>query len=172
MPVAIWLTLGACLVAAYLDIRRRRIPNWLTASLAIAAIAVHAFSGIRAVGESIAVMAVLTALGTLLYSRGGIGGGDIKLAIAASGMVSFPLCIPFLLYTAIGGGLLAIVFVIVRGGARASFSRAIMLTASSGAQGLSVEKSETLPYAVAFAFGATMVVLAQSVAPFLRLVQL
>ena len=63
-------------------------------------------------------MAVLTAAGTVVYALGGIGGGDIKLAIAASGMLGFPLCIPFLLYTAIGGGVLAIVFIVSRGKVR------------------------------------------------------
>jgi prepilin peptidase CpaA len=125
-------------------VRARRVPNWLTGSLALAAILVHAFGGLRAAAISLAVMAVLVAAGTLLYSRGGIGGGDIKLAIAASGMLSFPLCIPFLIYAAIGGGLLAVAY---------------MLTT----------KSKTMPYALAFAFGAVVVALSQSVAPFLRI---
>lgn len=170
MSIAIGLTLAACFVASYFDVKARRIPNWLTASLAAAAVFVHAFAGIRSAGESLAVMAVLTLAGTLLYARGGIGGGDIKLAIAASGMLSFPLCIPFVLYTAIGGGVLAVIVVLTRGNARASFTRAILMT-TSGPQGVSARKSETLPYAVAFAFGATMVALSQSIAPFLRITQ-
>jgi prepilin peptidase CpaA len=98
-------------------------------------------------------MVVLTGAGTLLFSRGGIGGGDIKLAIAASGMVSFPSCVPFLLYSAIGGGLLAIGFIL--------FLRT--------ARGENSPKPKTLPYAVAFLFGAVMLALSQSVAPFLRI---
>lgn len=170
MSNIIWLTLAACFAASYFDVRARRIPNWLTASLAAAAVLVHAFGGIRSVAESLAVMAVLTAAGTLIYARGGIGGGDVKLAIAASGMLSFPLCIPLLLYTAIGGGLFAVIVVLVRGNARASFSRAISMTMSAP-QGVAARKGETLPYAVAFAFGAIMVALSQSIAPFLRITQ-
>jgi Flp pilus assembly protein protease CpaA len=98
-------------------------------------------------------MIVLTAAGTLVYSWGGIGGGDIKLAVPASGMVSYPLCVPFLLYSAIGGGLLAIGFILLRRAAR----------------GDNIPKSKTLPYAVAFLFGAVVLVLSQSVAPFLRI---
>jgi prepilin peptidase CpaA len=168
MPVAIWLTLAGCLAASYCDVRTRRIPNWLTGSLAAAAIVVHAFAGIHSLAESLAVMAVLTAGGTVVYALGGIGGGDIKLAIAASGMLGFPLCIPFLLYTAIGGGLLAIVFIVSRRKVRETASR-VMLTTMGGSRGVVAGKGETLPYAVAFAFGAILIVLSQSVAPFLRI---
>lgn len=148
-----WLTLAGCAIASYGDVRTRRIPNWLTGSLALAALAIHSFYGLRAALISLLVMAVLTAAGTLVYSRGGIGGGDIKLAIAASGMLSYPLCLPFLLYSAIGGGLLAVGFLVVRRQSRAS---------ASG-------KRETLPYAVAFVFGALLVALSQTYAPFLRI---
>ena len=168
MFVAVWLVVAASLIAAYCDVRTRRIPNWLTGSLAIAAIIVHSFLGLRPVAESLAVMAVLTAAGTLVYARGGIGGGDIKLAIAASGMLSYPLCVPFLLYTAIGGGLLAVALHLARGMARDTFSRVALMT-MAGAQGVAAGKSETLPYAVAFAFGAIVLALSQSIAPFLRI---
>jgi prepilin peptidase CpaA len=168
MFVALWLVVAASLFAAYTDVRARRIPNWLTGSLAIAAVILHAFFGIRSVAESLAVMAVLTAAGTLVYARGGIGGGDIKLGIAASGMLGYPLCIAFLLYTAIAGGVLAVVFIVTRGLARDTFSRVALMT-MGGAQGVAAGKSETLPYAVAFAFGAIVLLMSQSIAPFLRI---
>lgn len=151
--IPVWLTLAWCAVASYGDVRTRRIPNWLTGSLALAALAIHSFYGLRAALISLVVMAVLTAGGTLIYSRGGIGGGDIKLAIAASGMLSYPLCLPFLLYSAIGGGLLAVGFLLLCRQSRAN---------ASG-------KRETLPYALAFAFGAVLLALSQTYAPFLRI---
>jgi prepilin peptidase CpaA len=156
------------LAASYCDVRSRRIPNWLTGSLALAALAVHSFSGPRAVAISLLFMAVLTAAGTLIYSKGGIGGGDIKLAIAASGMLSYPLCVPFLLYSAIGGGILAVAFILFRGNARASLARAVSITMRVPL-GDASRKSAMLPYAVAFAFGAALIALSQSVAPFLRI---
>lgn len=113
-------------------------------------------------------MLVLTTALALVYSRGGIGGGDIKLAIAGSGMLGFPLCVPFLFYTAIGGGLLAVSFILSRRGARETASH-VMLLAMGGSQGVAAGKRETLPYAVAFAFGAVLVALSQSIAPFLRI---
>jgi prepilin peptidase CpaA len=156
------------LAASYCDVQSRRIPNWLTGSLALAALAVHSFSGLGAVALSLLVMVVLTAAGTLIYSKGGIGGGDIKLAITASGMLSYPLCVPFLLYSAIGGGILAVAFIVLKGSARASLARAVSMTMGVP-QDVASTKSATLPYAVVFAFGAVMIVLSQSVAPFLRI---
>jgi len=165
--LTIWLTLAATLVASLFDLRSRRIPNFLTATLAALALVVHAFNGPIALLTAFAVMAVLTVGGALIYSRGGIGGGDVKLAIAASGMLSYPLCVPFLLYSAIGGGLLAMLYLVFRPEARPALARAVVMVAG-GAPSVSVKRL-TLPYGLAFAFGAVAIALAQSVAPFMRI---
>ena len=168
MPAPIWFVLAACFGAIYGDVRFRRIPNWLTGSLAAAAIIVHSFSGVRSVAISIAVMAIMTLLGALVHGRGVIGGGDIKLSIAACGMLGYPLCVLFLLYTMIGGGLLAVVLILFRSNAARSFS-SVALTTTGGSQVVARSKTQSMPYAIAFAFGALLVALSQSVAPFLRI---
>jgi prepilin peptidase CpaA len=168
MTVSIFLVLVGCLAAAYTDVRTRRIGNRLTGSLAIAAIVVHAFAGVTAVVVTLLILMVATALGSFVYARGGIGGGDVKLAIAASALLGYPLCIDFLLYSAIGGGLLAVAFILVRGDHRQSYARLLTLT-SAGTHLVVGDRRKTLPYAVAFAFGAVTVALSQSVAPFLRI---
>ncbi|MGZ3499303.1 MAG: A24 family peptidase [Vulcanimicrobiaceae bacterium] len=170
MPAAIWLVCAACLVAVYSDVRTRRIPNWLTGSLALGAVVVHAFAGLTAVGITFLIMAVVTIAGAAVYAQGAVGGGDIKLAIAASGMLGFPLCIPFLLYTAIGGGLLAIVFILLRGNLKQSYARVVLMTIG-GSPAIAQDKSHSMPYAIAFTFGAAMVALSQSIAPILRILQ-
>jgi len=167
MTVAISLTRAGCIAAGFYDMRARRIPNFLTGALAAGALMVHAFNGPSAVLLSVAVMAALTAGGALIYARGGIGGGDIKLAIAASGMLSYPLCVSFLLYSAIGGGLLAVLYLVFRPEARPTLARAVLM-ATGGAPSISAKRA-TLPYALAFTFGAAAVALAQSVLPFLRI---
>lgn len=136
--------------------------------MVVVALIVHAVQGWESLLVCLAVLAVLTIGGTLVYSRGGIGAGDIKLAIAGSGMLSYPLCVPFLLYTAIAGGLLALVFLAVRANGRAVLSRAVYMTLA-GAPGIATDKREKLPYAVAFALGAILIALSQNVAPFLRI---
>jgi Flp pilus assembly protein protease CpaA len=76
--------------------------------------------------------------------------------------------VPFLLYTAISGGLLALVFLAMRANGRAVLSRAVYMTLA-GAPGIATDKREKLPYAVAFALGAVLIALSQNVAPFLRI---
>ena len=168
MSLTLGVLLAACFIGSYFDVKARRIPNWLTGALAVAALGINGFFGWRQFAVSAAVMAVLMLLGALLYSRGGIGGGDVKLAAAASGLLGFPLFIPFLLYTAIGGGLLAIGFVLSRGTLRQSAARLAVMTAT-GPGSVAADKTQSLPYAVAFAFGAVMIALSQTVAPFLRI---
>ena len=125
MSLAIWFTLAGCFAAAYCDVRTRRIPNWLTGALALAAVIVHAFGGWNRLADRLGRHGRFDrSPGTFVYSRGGIGGGDIKLAIAGAGMLSYPLCVPFLLYTAIGGGVLAVLYLIFAANARPSLSRA------------------------------------------------
>jgi prepilin peptidase CpaA len=167
VTIAIALTLAATAVASLYDVHGRRIPNVLTALLAVAALIVHAVNGPYAALASLAVMVVVTLGGALIYSRGGIGGGDIKLAIAGCGMLSYPLCVAFLLYSAIGGGLLAVLYLVFRPESRPAMSRAILLAA--GTVPVGGVKRLTVPYALAFAFGALAVALSQSVAPFLRI---
>ena len=167
MNDAIWLTLAATLIASLYDLRSRRIPNFVTVALAAGALLVHAFDGPPAVLTSLAVMAAVTLGGTLIFARGGIGGGDIKLAIAASGMLSYPLCLSFLLYSALGGGLLAVLYLAFRPQYRAALSRVVLIAAGNAP--VAATQRVTLPYALAFAFGALAVALSQSVAPFLRI---
>ncbi len=167
MSVAIWLTLAGCCAAAFSDVRRRRIPNWLTGALAAAAVVVHALGDWKSLVIALGIMAGMTILGILVYARGGIGGGDVKLAIAGSGLLSYPLFVPFLIYTAVAGGALAVLYLIFWPGSRPLLSPALML-AAHGPQSISTRR-ETLPYALAFAVGAIFVVLSQSVAPFLRI---
>jgi Flp pilus assembly protein protease CpaA len=155
------------MIAGFCDWRTRRIPNSITGGVALAAIVVHSLGGWKQLATALAVMAALTLAGTLVYSRGGIGGGDVKLAIAASSLLSYPLFIPFLIYTALGGGALALLYLIFRPNARPTLSRTLLL-ATGNVQGIAGQR-ETLPYALAFAFGALLVVLSQTMAPFLRI---
>lgn len=166
--LVVWLTLAGCLAASYCDVRSRRIPNVITGSLALTAVIVHAFFGLWPLLQCLGVMALLTLGGYVVYSRGGIGAGDIKLAIAGSGMLGYPLFVPFLLYTGISGGLIALLFLLARASGRATLSRAVFMTLA-GAPGLATDRREKLPYAVAFALGAVLVVLSQNIAPFLRI---
>jgi prepilin peptidase CpaA len=72
--------LGMLAYAAFSDLRARKIPNWLTASLAATGIAQSMFvlSSVSP-GESWAGLGVGFALTFMLFALGALGGGDVKL---------------------------------------------------------------------------------------------
>lgn len=72
--------LVVAVVAAACDLRSGRISNWLTLPALLAGVAVHSWTG-GLLGAGIAVLgALLTAAPAwVLFRRGGMGGGDVKL---------------------------------------------------------------------------------------------
>ena len=100
MTLAIWLVLGTCAIAVATDLRFRRIPNALTAALAIAALGLHAASGLAAFGIALATLVAVLFIGLVAFSFGWLGGGDVKLLAAGAAALGFPDAVPFLVYTA------------------------------------------------------------------------
>jgi len=94
-------------LAAAGDLRSRRIPNWLPATLALAALALARPEG---AGEWLARSASLLAIGgasLAIYLLGGMGGGDLKLLAAAALWIPFGQLPLFVLALALAGGLQA-----------------------------------------------------------------
>lgn len=175
MPIvtlAIWLVVGACAIAVGTDVATRRIPNALTLGLAAAALGLHAVQGWTSLGIALAAMVAVLFVGYFSFSLGWLGGGDVKLLAASAGALGYPDTIPFLLYTAIGGGVIAIAFALVTG-RLASVLRAVALIARpfayKGTVAVTPSKPTMMPYACAIAFGAVAVALSHTTAPFLRL---
>lgn len=172
VSIAIWLVLGACAVAVLTDLRTRRIPNALTAALALAALVLHATQGPLAFAVALATLLGVLLIGFVAFSFGWLGGGDVKLLAAGAAALGLPDAVPFLIYTAIGGGLLALIVAIAMGRLKSVLASVALLLrpfAYKGTVAVAPPKSITLPYAVAIAFGAVAVALSHSAAPFLRL---
>jgi prepilin peptidase CpaA len=172
VSIAIWLVLGACAVAVLTDLRSRRIPNILTAALALAALGLHATQGWIPFLVACATLVGVMLIGFVAFSFGWLGGGDVKLLAAGAAALGLPDAVPFLIYTAIGGGLLALIVAIAMGRLKSVFASVVLLLrpfAYKGTVAVAPVKSITLPYAVAIAFGAVAVALSHSAAPFLRL---
>ena len=72
--------LGLLTWAAAVDVRSRRIPNWLTFSLVLAGLG-QSFTWARTVGPADALLGLLTGFGLTfaLFALGALGGGDVKL---------------------------------------------------------------------------------------------
>ena len=172
VSLAVWLVLAACTVAVLTDLRARRIPNALTATLALAALTIHAFQGWAAFGAAVATLVVVLAVGSIAFSFRWLGGGDVKLLAAGAAALGFPDAVPFVIYTAIGGGILAFIVAVVTGRLGSVMASVALLArpfAYKGTAAVAPANPIMLPYAVAIAFGALAVALSHTAAPFLRL---
>jgi prepilin peptidase CpaA len=108
------LTLGLA-VAVFTDVRTRRIPNWLTAGIAAAGFGI-AFGG-GAVTPAQAALGMLAGLLLMMPGHliGATGAGDVKLMAAVGAVVGPGLILQAFLYTAVAGGIFAVVVAARRG---------------------------------------------------------
>jgi prepilin peptidase CpaA len=88
-----------------------RIPNWIVAALILLFIPAAYLTGMSwsAAGLHLLSFAVLLVAGFLLFAANIFGAGDAKLMAAAGLWYGWPASAPFLTWTIIAGGLLAIV---------------------------------------------------------------
>ncbi len=159
---AIVLLLVTCAAAA-IDVRTRRIPNALTGAAALAALALHLPAGPLAVALALGAMIAAFAIGSVAFTAGWFGGGDVKLLAACCGLASFPGSVSLVLYVLVAGMLLALVTATMSG----RLVALVRSTAAVAMHGAPVEKN-TLPYGVAIAAGSFAYALSTFV-PALRL---
>lgn len=101
------------LVAGVIDFRMQKIPNFLTFPTVITALIYHFFlNGVNGLWFSILGMFTGIALLIIPYIMGGMGAGDVKLLGAIGSFVGYKsVCVVFL-FTAILGGIYAILLLI------------------------------------------------------------
>jgi prepilin peptidase CpaA len=143
-----FMTVAAC-AAAIVDIRSRRIPNGLTAALAATALAAHAFGGAAGAVDALVAMGAVFSLGTVAFSLGWFGGGDVKLAAACAGAVGAHALPLFMLDVSLAGGVLAVVAALRESGVLALFA-----SSARAARGLAPTSGLRVPYGVAIAAGS------------------
>ena len=112
-PTASFLEILLLLYVAMIDIATRLIRNEICLVLAFLGIAVQFVSPMH-VTESLIAATILLLLLLVLYQRGWIGGGDVKLLVALA--IGLPLMgvIQLLTITALAGGALALVHLMMR----------------------------------------------------------
>ena len=102
-------------IATVIDIRTRRIPNSVTASMAGVGLALAA-AGLS--GLSLPAAAAGFVLGLVLmlpgHMLGATGAGDVKLMAAVGAIVGPALVVKAFLFTALAGGLLALIVAVRR----------------------------------------------------------
>ncbi|MDA1086848.1 MAG: prepilin peptidase [Verrucomicrobia bacterium] len=102
-------------IASYSEMTRKIIPNWLTLSGAACGIVLGYLPGGNTLLASLGGLAVGFGFLFLVYVFGGMGGGDVKLMGAAGALLGYPLIVPTFFYTAIVGGVMAIVCLVWKG---------------------------------------------------------
>lgn len=102
----------ALVTAAVTDIRRRQIDNWLNASIALAAPLYWWASGLSLwpdVAIQIGMMLVVFFGLALVFARGGMGGGDVKLLVALALWLPPILMFSVIFLTSLVGGAMSMV---------------------------------------------------------------
>jgi prepilin peptidase CpaA len=161
-------------LAALMDLRERRIPNWMTGGAAAlyplyVALSPTPVAWIGALG--LAVLVFLLGLG--LFAREIMGGGDVKLIAAISLWAGLDQFVLFALVTALAGGALGMICLGCRqwGGLIQAHLAGLGLAAPAGRPGPEAAASgseapaaddgsgpTTLPYGIAIAAGGVAVV--------------
>ncbi len=172
MTVELDLVLLACLAAAATDLLWRKIPNVIPISIALIGLSFAASHGVVTVIVSLAVILAILVLGTLLFTKRWLGGGDIKLLAAACGAMSLGDVPILLVSTSIGGGVIALGITLAQGrfpDVVRSCGNLIRPLVQPGTVAIAPERPITMPYAIAIALGVVTVALSHTYAPYLRL---
>lgn len=152
-PVALLAAVFPALVivAAVKDVTSFTIPNWISLALAGAFIPAAVFGaiGLPAFGLHLGVGLGALVAGMVMFALRWIGGGDAKLFAAAGLWVGVAGFGPFLLATALAGGLLALFLVALRAGP----ARAYLPVGPQWVERLRAPDGPA-PYGVAIAAGA------------------
>ena len=140
------------IVAGAGDALSLRIPNWLTLSIFAIFFPLAWLTGmpLEIFGLHVLTAAILFALGFALFSAGLFGGGDAKLMAAAGLWFGSAQALPFLAYTVIAGGILALCV-----GLWSVISMSLELHDEPRSKKL-LSLKPSVPYGYAFAIGAIL----------------
>ncbi len=153
----------ALAIAVVWDLKERRIPNALTALLAVGGLVFHlATTGLPGLKFSLLGLAVGLGIFIVPYMLGGMGGGDVKL-LAGLGAWLGPMSILITaLYTGVAGGLLALGVIVASGGKnfknfnfmKTIYEDLVCFITFRGSQPIAAASSRSgIPYSLAIAAG-------------------
>jgi prepilin peptidase CpaA len=113
VPIVSFFEILLLLYVATIDVAARLIPNEICLALVLLGIAGQLASPMQ-VAQSLIAATILLLLLLVIYQRGWIGGGDVKLLVALA--IGLPLTgvIQLLTVTALAGGVLALVHLMMR----------------------------------------------------------
>jgi prepilin peptidase CpaA len=150
------LTIGLLGVIAYGDLRYLRIPNRLCAAVALLGVLRLVMAGdpsaaFYTLGLAVAIFLVML----LLFQRGIMGGGDVKLLAATILLIGYHDLFPFFIVMSLAGALLAVAVLIWH-------SNLPLYLGPRLAIAIAPTRPKAVPYGVAIAAAAIVFLLYQS----------
>ena len=151
------------IAATVIDLRTRRVPNWLTALLLSSGVLFAAgdISGLS-LWASLAGLALGLVLMLPGHLVGATGAGDVKLFAAVGALIGPAHIVPAFLYTALAGGVMAIIVALGRRRLRQTIGGTARLITTAAANVSTIEgplEHNRFAYAPAIAVGATLAAL-------------
>ena len=152
-------------LAAIIDVRSRRIPNWLTGPSILLGLTLHlSLQGWIALGTAVLAGAIGGGVFLLFYLGGGMGAGDVKLMAAVSVLVGLAHVGEVLIATTLLGGVFAVLFALSKGQLKAVLANIAGILVHHGKAGLTPHPELNLtnpltlrlPYGIAVAAGAAV----------------
>ena len=149
-PMWLAILVGLLFVAAGLeDMWRLEIEDWLSGGVAVAAFVAVALDGpIVGLWQNLLLFAVVLGAGLLLFQRGVMGGGDIKLLAASALWFDLSLGWKMLVAVAIAGGLETLAIMALRLAPWPAAARANIAA---------LRRGEEIPYGVAIGAGVVLI---------------
>lgn len=167
MPTISSVAFGAlssgALVATVIDIRVRRIPNVLTATMAGVGVGLAA-SGASGISLGASIAGFLLGLALMMpgHVLGATGAGDVKFMAAVGAIVGPALVVSAFLFTAIAGGVLAVAVALRRrrlGATLAGTGRLIAAPTDAKKEIQAATGSSRFAYGPAIAIGSVLAAL-------------
>ncbi len=141
-----WALIALLALAAFQDAMMLKISNYICGAILLLGVAAAFVAGPQpALWENGVAFVLALVIGTFLFSRGMMGGGDIKLFAATVLWFDLGSAGRILLWTAIAGGVLAVIIIIARTLPWPDSIRSRMKV---------LQKKAGIPYGIAIAAGA------------------
>jgi prepilin peptidase CpaA len=149
---------------AFSDLRTRRIPNeFIVVLLALAAVRIAVTGNPTAALYTLIASAAVFVAGFLLFWRGLLGGGDVKLIGATGLLIGYHDLFEFLFVMSVCGGLVALA---ILAGDKLGFGPTAPADDATPSPELQEKSARlTVPYGVAIALAAIFTLLVQTRAP-------
>ncbi|GAC1316455.1 MAG: prepilin peptidase [Chloroflexota bacterium] len=149
--VCVTIAVAAAVLAAIVDVRSRRIPNWLTAGLVLTGIGLNVWrNGVD--GLLTALTGLVLGLVVLLpfYAMRVMGAGDVKLLAGLGAVLGPHVLVSVAVYGALAGGIISAVL-LLRAGSLLNVLNEVFVLHRPPTRG-----GQAAPYGVAIASGTVL----------------